>query len=116
MPELVRVLLFIFHSFFSPPVECVSSLTISTPPLSDLIPLLALRRPTHPHSYLFYHLYVPRRIVGSLACTFFPPSAGLLSSASSLSVYLSVSLSIQQGKTNNKTQRLMQDCLSLLYV
>ena len=86
-------------------------LNISLPP-TDPLPHLslrshsshsALRRSTHPHSYLFYHLYVPRRMVGCLACTafffffffFFPPPIFFLT------VYPSVSLSIQQEDSKN---------------
>lgn len=47
------------HVFFLLRIECASFLT-HHPPLSPLhlIPHFALRRSTHPHSYLFYHLCV----------------------------------------------------------
>lgn len=123
MSQLVCALLFsfslfslslLFFSFL--PAECVCSL------FPDPLPHLSLRShsshlahrgSTHPHSYLFYHLYVPRRMAGFLACTILHSQPPLLPRT----VYVSVSLSIQQEKNKNTAVcSSLQVCMSDLYV
>ena len=90
---LILSLIFIFSlslaESLSPPTDPLPHLSLRSHSSHS-----ALRRSTHPHSYLFYHLYVPRRMVGCLACTvffFFPSSSFFFSqdnppSSSSLSI------------------------------
>ena len=67
---LILSLIFIFSlslaESLSPPTDPLPHLSLRSHSSHS-----ALRRSTHPHSYLFYHLYVPRRMVGCLACTVF---------------------------------------------